>query len=234
MQLDWLYILLSFIVGIISTIIFLVSIFLVYFKPIRYVKPERSRLSKSNDNQIQDPHLSMFGWVRVSYTLLSASSAYKKFKFPKDAAVPEEHGIISRISSMVQSSVSYSSFLLTRFMGEQSAYKQKEAVVQVERFTDCYAVLQHKTLFLYTDDAKLECMRVFLVSNYSVSLLPTDMSEFQYYSTGTPIFLRAHDEGRTPTEIYLYPLTQLEKETWFIILRRSSKLPILGDAEVSQ
>ena len=233
MELDWIYLILSFAAGIISTLIFIAFIFFKYFKPARYVKPDRRQ--QNNDLLGKDPHLTMAGWVRVSYTELSTSSAYKKFQFPKDdaAASPEQQGIMSKMSSAVQSSVSYSSFLLTRFMGDRSDYGQKKTETEPEeQYTDCYAVLQHKTLFLYTDETKTECMRVFLVSYYSVSLLPLDMNEFQYYSTGTPILLKIHEMGRTPESIYLYPLTQLEKESWFIILRRASKLPILGDEGV--
>lgn len=100
-------------------------------------------------------------------------------------------------------------------------------------YQDLYAVLKHKTLYLYADEDKLECVLVILVPQYQISLYPTTLTEHELFMPQNPILMRVLEDTNTLNlePIYcIYALTPLEKEDWFVILKRSSLLPAFADS----
>ncbi|KAI8897911.1 putative integral membrane protein conserved region-domain-containing protein [Globomyces pollinis-pini] len=152
--------------------------------------------------------------------------------------VPESllSGWMGSVVSIYSNTISLSSFLISRFLGDDTKNlitdnPPEEAIPST--YQDCFGVLQHKTLYLYTDENKVECCRVILIPQYKVSLYPDTITEHEYFIRNNPIALFAYkDIGQDHLEqqFYFYCQTSSEKETWFIILRRAAKLPAFADA----
>jgi hypothetical protein len=85
---------------------------------------------------------------------------------------------------------------------------------------------------MYLDDSKIQCDRIIDLSQYNIFLHPKDSKDVDMYTKFNPICLdpkRAYKDDLP--RLYLYCQTGSEKEDWFVILKRVSKLPEFADEE---
>ncbi|KAJ3318190.1 hypothetical protein HDV06_000777 [Boothiomyces sp. JEL0866] len=149
-----------------------------------------------------DRQLTWTGWIRISKEPLSMSDVLEKV-----------------VDEPVQAQ---------RFMGNEV----EETPVPKVKYKDCFGVLKHKTLFLYTDEKQVECAKVILIPQYKILLHPDTLTDHELFIRHNPIVLMAYDEAmlNMDRELYIYTPTSSEKEDWFIMLRRASKLPAFADS----
>ncbi|KAJ3335206.1 hypothetical protein HDU91_002282, partial [Kappamyces sp. JEL0680] len=128
----------------------------------------------------------------------------------------------------------FSGFLISRFLGDANSRPSiEDSLAPSKPYVDCYGVLKHKTLFIYSDEDQTECVRVILVPQYHVQLYPNSLSEHELFMPQHPIVLRVLpdiDSLNLQPEFYIYPTSSSEKESWFVILRRASRLPPFADS----
>jgi hypothetical protein len=233
--LPWVAFLIAFLTGFITCIVASVGALILFLKrqatrthP-ENVKPAMNAMNLNG----QDPHLTMAGWIRVSSTLLATQEAVEKFKMPTENPQEDASTWVSTIGTLYESSITYTSFLAHRFMGENAALPQKEPAVVKSQHVDCYGVLRHRTLFFYTDDTRTECRKVVLISDYDITLVPHTLSDHSLFLPHHPILLSLKDPAKADIcqpKLYIFAISSLEKENWFIILRRSTMLPAYADA----
>jgi hypothetical protein len=178
----------------------------------------------------QEQQLSMDGWIRISSDILPPHFAVER---PKDAINASTTGWLSPVYEIYKSSTHYSSFLVSRFLGNQSRYLEEEKELP-RPYQDFYGVLKHKTLFLYVDETKKQFIKAIMVPHYSISLTPESLTDHELFMPHNPIILHVlPDCNDLPIDplLCLYPPTASEKENWFVILKRACSLPPFADAE---
>ncbi|KAJ3101729.1 hypothetical protein HDU97_001079 [Phlyctochytrium planicorne] len=143
--------------------------------------------------------------------------------------------------SIVEASLQTTSYLLSRFMGESPPLPAiAVASKTVENpynsrppWRNVFAVLKHKTLFVYSSDERLECLDIILLTEFKVELFPEHLKDSDIYLRETPIRLRLKDApaglGDEPTGLYLYTASGSDKEDWLFMLRRAAHLPPHAD-----
>ncbi|KAJ3111931.1 hypothetical protein HDU96_005136 [Phlyctochytrium bullatum] len=177
-------------------------------------------------------------------------------------SVKRKPNLVSNIASMsetavsiVEASLQTTSYLLSRFMGEtpplppiavaprtvDNPYKSRPP------WRNVFAVLKHKTLFIYSSDERLECLDIILLTEFRVDLYPEHLRDSQLYLRETPIRLRlrgsvgkkgdpdataastADNAPAATPGLYLYTASGSDKEDWLFMLRRASHLPPNAD-----
>jgi hypothetical protein len=123
-------------------------------------------------------------------------------------------------------------------MGESNAQLIEDNPAPVVKpFSDMYVVLEQKMLYFYADASRTDCIRKLTVPEYVITLSPDTISDHELYLLHNPIVLSRKDDAEyipgNSHELYLYPQSSSEKESWFIILRRASKLPIFADDQAA-
>ncbi|KAJ3316728.1 hypothetical protein HDU76_001586 [Blyttiomyces sp. JEL0837] len=142
--------------------------------------------------------------------------------------------------SIVEASIQTSTYLVSRFMGEAAPLPQiamvptnlDPEVRPKPPWKNAFAVLKHKTLFVYSSDERLECMDILLLPDYKVDLFPETFVDREFYRRDTPIRLRPRSGGlgdNNDGALYLYTLSGTDKEDWYVMLRRTSNLPSYAD-----
>ncbi|KAI8800762.1 hypothetical protein BJ742DRAFT_780047 [Cladochytrium replicatum] len=120
-------------------------------------------------------------------------------------------------------------------------------------YRDVYGVLKQKTLLLYESDDERECTDVLLLPQYRVDLFPENLPDNEVYARENPVRIRSKvlldlqkgrrkrngstgeasgAEGSPGLEfstqrmltMYAYAPTGCDKEDWYLMLRRSSRL----------
>ncbi|KAI8850467.1 putative integral membrane protein conserved region-domain-containing protein [Chytridium lagenaria] len=163
-------------------------------------------------------------------------------------AVKRKQNIVSNIASMsgtavsiVEASLQTTSYLLSRFMGESPPLPAIAVASKAVENTynsrppwrNVFAVLKHKTLFVYSSDERLECLDIILLTEFKVDLFPENLRDSELYLRETPIRLRlkgsSSKNGETVSGLYLYTASGSDKEDWLFMLRRASHLPPHAD-----
>ncbi|KAJ3273905.1 hypothetical protein HDV01_003736 [Terramyces sp. JEL0728] len=214
-------IIIAFASGIIFTLIIISFIIFIYFyNTTAIVSSSPVSIKITGDKQ-----LTWTGWIRISKEPLSMSEVLEKVV---DQPVEEQTTWVSTFSSLYTKSKSLSYFLAQRFMGNEVEEQEAPKV----KYMDCFGVLKHKTLFLYTDEKQVECAKVILIPQYKILLHPDTLTDHELFIRHNPIVLMAYDEAmlNMDRELYIYTPTSSEKEDWFIMLRRASKLPAFADS----
>lgn len=140
-----------------------------------------------------------------------------------------------------QTSYSMGTFLISRFMGNQSEPPPIQQLLpdrtnDPESEKQCqslYGVLKHRTLFLYKNESQIECVRVLLLPEIRVKIYPENVPDSEMYLRTNPIALtpkQTSSDTSLAKTLYLYAPTGSDKEDWFFMLRRSSKLSAYADS----
>lgn len=95
-----------------------------------------------------------------------------------------------------------------------------------------FAVLKHRTLFLYTSEEQLESLGIFPVDGMTVELFPKGMFADEVWKKESPIRIGCEEGAIWEGErwVYLYAPNASEKEDWFSALRLSSTVGIKEDS----
>jgi hypothetical protein len=174
--------------------------------------------------------LTMSGWIKISYTVLSSHDAVEKRQ--KEKQHISNPSFIPQLTMLYHSTSSFSSYIISRFLGKEQKLQYPIEVEPPKPYEEFYGVLVHKSLFLYKDQTRQECVLVILIPQYSVQLIPHSLTEHELFMPHNPIALHLlEDTFNAPEKVYIYPETSSEKENWFIMLRRSCTLPPFADDE---
>nr|CAG8495063.1 5748_t:CDS:2 [Entrophospora candida] len=114
--------------------------------------------------------------------------------------------------------------------GIQSFMEGKNS--QLKRSKDSYfAVLKYNTLFMYDSERQLDCKGIIIISNHNVSIYPENLPDNEIFSKATSIRLKTkqsvYDDMKIDiddTTYYLFCNVAVEKEDWYFVLQKSSKL----------
>jgi hypothetical protein len=136
----------------------------------------------------------------------------------------------------------------------QQRVQPQQSLPEVSRppWIDVFAVLKHKSLFVYSSDEALECMDILLVPDYSVDLFPEVRRDRELFRRDTPIRMRlksqlplkhqqcspaktlphsstvAASSVLSNSTLFVYCMNGSEKENWLVMLKRASKLQAIG------
>jgi hypothetical protein len=84
---------------------------------------------------------------------------------------------------------------------------------------------------MYSDDTQIQCDKIIELSQYNIFLHPKSKA-VDMYNKFNPICLDPKKAYRDDLpRFYLYCQTGSEKEDWFVVLKRVSKLPQFADEE---
>ncbi|KAJ3165824.1 hypothetical protein HK101_012063 [Irineochytrium annulatum] len=169
--------------------------------------------------------------------------------------IKRKHTLVSNITSMsetaysiMDASLQTTSYLLSRFMGESpplpaiaTASKSVDnAYNSRPPWRNVFAVLKHRTLFVYSSDERLECIDIILLTEFKVDLFPEHLKDSELYLRETPVRMRLRsslpaggrrgNEKNTNVGLFLYTANGSDKEDWFFMLRRASHLPLNADS----
>jgi hypothetical protein len=212
----WMFVV-SFTAGFCTCIGIIAGIILYHLAPIKVPTFTKQRSKPSQ--------LGMEGWIRISNDILPPHFALEHKK--------DDQRQNWNITQFYESTSIYSTFLISRFLGNQETSVPIQK--QVKRpYRDFYAVLQHKTLYLYADELKREFVQTILIPHYHITLTPSTLTDHELFMPHHPILLRVLpnllDTPMDP-QICFYPPTASEKEDWFVTLKRSCSLPLFADQE---
>ncbi|KAI9353685.1 hypothetical protein BDR26DRAFT_11216 [Obelidium mucronatum] len=91
------------------------------------------------------------------------------------------------------------------------------------------SVIKSDALFIYSSDEKLECQNVFLLWQYDVILSQGYANDHEIYQRHTPLQLSCRSPAtaavaapQQPQNLFIYSLTNSEKEDWYLLLRRGT------------
>jgi hypothetical protein len=166
--------------------------------------------------------------------------------------------------SVVETGLQASNYVVSRFMGQTPPLPPMQKPDPPEQpilksrppWQNVFAVLKHKSLFIYSSDERLECLDVLLLPDFRVDLWPEKVKDSEIFNRDTPIRLRLRYEADIQTKrrglakhlksenshhdqifsekpeagFYLYLLTGSDKEDWYLMLRRTSLLQSYADS----
>ncbi|KAI8878618.1 hypothetical protein K501DRAFT_125940, partial [Backusella circina FSU 941] len=82
-----------------------------------------------------------------------------------------------------------------------------------------FAVLKYNTLYLYDSEKQLDCKRVIILTQYSVSIHPPGLQDYELYSK--PHLIKLSHESEPP--YFLNCSKCVDKEDWYFALIRATK-----------
>jgi hypothetical protein len=174
------------------------------------------------------PQLTLSGWLKISTELLASN--------PEKSQVieSEDNQWFPNVMSLYKSSKSYSTYIISRFMGDKKAQLNTiEEKEQTENpYQEVYAILLQKQLNLYSDEHQTILLQTLTIPQYNVTLTPDTISDHEYFLVHNPICLKSTQNVLDRT-VYLYLSSPSEKENWFILLSRASKLQIFADNQAA-
>ncbi|KAJ3214463.1 hypothetical protein HDU67_001648 [Dinochytrium kinnereticum] len=162
-------------------------------------------------------------------------------------AVKRKQNIVANIASMsntavsiVEASFQTTSYLLSRFMGETpplpaiavASTTADNSYNSRPPWRNVFAVLKHKTLFVYSSDERLECLDIILLTEFKIELYPDHLRDSELYLRETPIRLKLKGSSakeESVSGLYLYMASGSDKEDWLFMIRRASHLPPHAD-----
>ena len=226
---------LGFLLGTLFTIsLIIISGYFYFFLPSPSLNSvENVKIHESKKSPEEDPQLSFSGPLRVSNEALSMTDVQRTtaIQQQQQAIAKRASNWMGKLSRTYAKGKRLSSFIISRFLGDSSSLpvlddEQEEKTETVETpYADVFAVLKHKTLFFYKDHEMVDFIRVVMMPEFEASLFPTSLADHELFMPQWPIVLTS----KTSTPIFLYPPTSSEKESWFVILKRASQLPIFAD-----
>lgn len=123
--------------------------------------------------------------------------------------------------------------------GKSSNIHQEDiSLVNEDSMTTYFAVLKFNTLYLYDSELQLDCRLIINISDHSVHIYPYGLKDYELFSKTNRIQLK---KKRNPDcierDYYINCSRCVDKEDWYVALKRASKLqhgePALKDLQTS-